>query len=110
MTWPEWLTPDYTNLHTAVENAIKTGTYGVYQSADAAGMDWTADGMLSCQASAVLSQLKADGWTPPAVVPVVERLPDPEREWFGDEIEDDGEHCEHCGATLDTPCHPESAS
>lgn len=81
--WPTWLTPDWSSAHTTVENAIKAGTSHVYESADAAGMDWTYDGMVSCQASAVLGALKRGGWTPPSPMPPCpDPAPNPSAEWY----------------------------
>lgn len=62
--WPEWLTPEYSALHTAIINDMVRALEHCYVSADAAGMDWTQDGFYSCAASNILGRMKRAGCPP----------------------------------------------
>jgi hypothetical protein len=57
-TWPEWLTPEYTDMHTVVVNDLVQALDHCYGNADAAGMDWTMDGLFSVAANNVLATLR----------------------------------------------------
>lgn len=83
--WPEWLTPESSAIHTAIENEIKEALGHCIASADAAGMPWTTEGWISCSASNIAAMLERLGCPPPPVGKV-ERLPIPEEPpWVGDE-------------------------
>lgn len=90
MAWPEWLSPEWNAMHTAVENEIKRALQHCYDSADASGMDWTTEGWISVSASNVLSWLKRSGFPPP-IVPPVEAMPMPQDEncWDVDDARSD---------------------
>lgn len=92
--WPEWLTPEYGAIHTRIVNSMKRGAQSVYDSADGAGMDYTASGMRSVQASSIIADLRRDGWVPPAaaIVPVDE-IGDPQDHSYAEPDEE----CEICG-------------
>lgn len=81
--WPEWLTPEYSAIHTAFENEIVKALEHCYASADAAGMDWTTEGWVSCSASNIMGLLHRLGCPPPPVELGVERLSlaEVERHW-----------------------------
>lgn len=72
--WPEWLTPEHSAIHTAFENEIVKALEHCYASADAADMDWTTEGWISCSASNIMSLLRRLGCPPPPVEPGLERL------------------------------------
>lgn len=65
--WPEWLTPQYGEIHTAFENEMKRALDHCYASADGAGMAWTMGGLFSVSASNIMGLLKRCGCPPPAV-------------------------------------------
>ncbi len=92
--WPEWLTPEYSAIHAAIENEMKRALDSCYKSADAAGMGWTTEGWISMSASNVISLLRRNGSNPPDVGEV-EALPLPE-----DRSYDESEFiaCPACGA------------
>lgn len=77
--WPEWLTPEHTAIHTAIENEMKRALQHCYDSADASGMDWTLGGWISVSASNVMGMLKRVG-SPPPDVGEVEEVPMPDAE------------------------------
>ena len=83
--WPAWLTPEYGALHDHIEQQILSALEHCYASADAAGMNWTTEGWISCSASNILSWLRQRGFDLPA--DAVERpstsltLRDIHREW-----------------------------
>lgn len=78
--WPEWLTPEHSAIHTAVENEIVKALYHCYESADAAGMDWTTEGWISCSASNIMGNAEAarlptaSGWCCGAVADASARV------------------------------------
>lgn len=78
-TWPEWLTPEHTAIHNAIENQIKAALQHCIDSSDAAGQPWTTEGWISCSASNVISFLRQHG-CPPLAVGEVERMPLPREE------------------------------
>lgn len=94
--WPEWLSPEYTAMHTAISNEIVRALAHCYESADAAGMNWTLDGFVSCSASNILSRLKRDG-APPIPSHETEHLSAEalEREWEQEDSEDEDEEQTH---------------
>jgi hypothetical protein len=83
--WPEWLTDEHTAIHTAIENEIKRALAHCIGSADAAGMDWTTEGWISCSASNVMGMLERLGCPPPPVGEV-ERMPMPEENFFDADV------------------------
>jgi len=88
--WPKWLTPEHTNIHTAIENAMKQALAHCYGSADASGYAWTMEGLFSVAANSIMGMLRDAGCPPPAVGDV-EALPMPEDTWLVDEDESDEE-------------------
>jgi len=88
--WPEWLTPEHSNIHTAIENAMKQALAHCYGSADASGYGWTMDGLFSVAANSIMGMLRDAGCPPPAVGDV-EAIPMPEDTWLADEDEPDEE-------------------
>lgn len=89
--WPEWLTPEHSAIHTAIENEMKRALQHCFDSADAAGMPWTTEGWISVSASNIMAMLRNAGCPPPAVpadtVPL--RLPTEEEhayDWIGEVI------------------------
>lgn len=87
-TWPEWLTPEYGAIHTAIQNEIKKALQHCYDSADGSGLNWTTEGWISCSASNVVGMLQRLGCPPPPVGEV-EALPMPGPEWGDDEPVDE---------------------
>lgn len=81
--WPKWLTPEHSAIHTAFENEIVKALDHCYASADAAGMNWTTEGWISCSASNIMSLLHRLGCPPPPVEVGIERLSlaEVERQW-----------------------------
>jgi len=86
--WPKWLTPEHTNIHTAIENAMKQALAHCYGSADASGYGWTMGGLFSVAANSIMGVLRDAGCPPPAVGDV-EAIPMPEDTWLVDEDESD---------------------
>jgi len=88
--WPKWLTPEHTNIHTAIENAMKQALAHCYGSADASGYAWTMEGLFSVAANSIMGVLRGAGCPPPAVGDV-DAIPMPEDTWLVDEDESDEE-------------------
>lgn len=84
--WPEWLTPENTVIHTALENEMKRALAHCYSSADASGLDWTWEGWISVSASNIMGMLRRAGCPPPNVGEVRE-IPMPEG-YLSDDEED----------------------
>lgn len=86
--WPEWLTPEHTAIHTAIENEMKRALQHCFDSADASGLSWTEEGWISCSASNIMGLLRRGGSNPPNVGDVT-ATPMPRQEWSDwDEYED----------------------
>lgn len=78
-------------VSSAMVNCMVDALDHCYESADAAGMDWTQDGWLSVSASNICGMLKANGVKPPAIE-LVERRSTSEvyKKWAPDYS------CENC--------------
>jgi hypothetical protein len=74
--WPEWLTPEYAAIHTAIYNEIVKALGHCIDSAEADGRDYTTEGWISISAGNVVVMLQRAGSPPPVVEPA-ERLPLP---------------------------------
>ena len=65
--WPEWLTPEYGEIHDAIYDCFVDALSHCYSSADASGMDWTTGGWVSVTTSNIMAMLRRSGCPPPQI-------------------------------------------
>lgn len=113
-TWPEWLTPEHTGMHNAIENELKAALAHCYSSADASGMDWTMEGLFSVAANNVLGVLRRAGYEPPLRIATSQMVPMPDAGYQLEDLDTDGAGtvyryavvCDGCTPALDDPTKP----